>query len=232
MGKPTLQHHVVGEQEMGRVLAQLGALALAGGPVVAGEANGRVAEALQIVLDALLLISGERVHRIDQDGRQPVSLEQSGVLDGILEDGHEEALRPSGAGAGGDREVRGGRTEQVANRIALMQEGSLARRALFQHGGEASIQPEVAPGPAVLEGPIRLKEGRAGEEPVRFEGTAQLVPEPFVARPELRGEVLFVLLDDGLDDGDRVNRHGAPPGSDRADFRAEVPLMPTFQEKI
>ena len=71
-GQDQLQHHIVGEQDVGRVLDDLGLLGIVLLPGVGGEAHrlpaGRVAVAQELLQLAGLTV-GQRVHRIDHNRR-------------------------------------------------------------------------------------------------------------------------------------------------------------------
>lgn len=103
-----LQHHVVGEEDVGRVPAQRLALGLLGGAVIPGHPDVGVTGRIEVVPDAGLLVVGQGVHRVDEEGGEAAALEAGGVLDGVLDDRQEEALRLAGAGAGGDHQGGGG----------------------------------------------------------------------------------------------------------------------------
>lgn len=203
-----LQYHVVGEEDVGRVAPQRLTLGLLRQAVIAGHSHVGVAGLLQVLADARLLIVGQRVHRVDEEGGQPVALEAAGILDGVLDDGEQEALRLSGACARGDHE-RGGRgREQVGDGLALVEPGPLGAGAPLHDGGQPRIQPELPPRCALLEGAVGLEEGLLGEEEGPLERLLEVRAELGAPRAELGEEVAAVLSDDLIDDGDGVERHG------------------------
>ena len=112
VGRPhqqVLQHHVVGEQDVRRVPAQRLALRLARAPVVLRHRHHTPDPCpLEILLDADELVVGQRVHRVDQDRRQPRPAVARRVLQRVLDHRQQERLGLAGAGAGGDDHGAGG----------------------------------------------------------------------------------------------------------------------------
>ncbi len=100
-----LQHHVVREQDVRRVVAEALAVLLGSGTIVAGHLDVGVPGVGEVVADPRFLVVGQGVHRVDEDRREAVLLERRGVADGVLDDGNEEALRLARARAGRDHGV-------------------------------------------------------------------------------------------------------------------------------
>lgn len=92
--------------------------------------------------------------------------------------------------------------------LALVEVGRLRARALLHHPGQLRVETEVPPWGARLEGAVRLEEGLLGKELRPGEGLLERGAQLAVPGVELRQQVAAVLLDDLVDDGDGVQRHG------------------------
>ncbi len=92
----------------------------------------------------------------------------------------------------------------MRDRLALVEVGRLGAAALLEHVGELRVETEGVPSLAGLEGAVRLEEGLLGEEAGGVELALQGFAQLGIACPELRAQVALVLVDDLVDDGDRV----------------------------
>lgn len=101
----------------------------------------------------------------------------------------------------------------MGDRLALVEEGGAGPGALLQDGREPVVEPELAPGAALLEGPVRLEEGLLGEEALDREGPHQRGAEAVVACAELGEEVTLVLVDDAVDDREGMDGHDGAAAS-------------------
>ena len=115
-----LQHHVVGEKDVGRVLSEAPPLLVRRSPVVARDLHMGVSRLLQQLVDPFFLVVRQRVHRVDEQRGDAAALEAGRVLDGVLDNGQQEALGLAGAGSGRDGERPGLGAEQPADRVALV----------------------------------------------------------------------------------------------------------------
>jgi len=88
VGRPdqeVFEHHVVGEEDVGRTLAERSPVGVFRAAVVPSHPHVRVPRLGEIGRDPLLLVGGQGVHRVDQDRRQAAALEADAILDGVLQ---------------------------------------------------------------------------------------------------------------------------------------------------
>ena len=196
-----VEHLVVGDQDVRAGVPDLvpvhghprvGLLELLGRLVadVQAGANSGVPEAgvpgvVQVVVDAVGLVGGERVHRVQQDGLDalPAGLALAAA---VVEQRHEERLGLAGAGAGGHQ---GGLGRSVQGRQALPGGGLVAVRA------EAAWPPgEVLLPTVVLGGPEGRADAQVGAAEDAVVGVAQelfqCAPGAFVRQGVRRRQVL------------------------------------------
>ena len=186
-----------------------------------------VAGILQVITNALLLVVGQRIHRVHQQGCQARLGKTHRIFDGVLDHRKQEGLRFAGSGAGGDCQWPGVGPQQMADRFALMEIGGLRAAALLHHLCQARVETELSPGEATLERSVGLEEGLLCQEASFIEGCLQCLAQLGVAGLELRGEVAAVLPQDLLDDGDGVEGHASNPPAGLADNATSTILSRT-----
>ena len=203
-----LQHHVVGQQDVRRALAEPLAVGLGRAPVVFLHADrARQAGFFQVLLDAQLLVVGQGVHRVDEDGRQARLAELGGVLPGVLDDRQEKRLGLAAARAGGHDDGPRRRGEQFGDGLGLVQIGRLALGAVLHHLRQLGIQRQLPPRRTALEGPVGLVERLLGQEATGVEFGLQRRPQLRVLGAELRAQVVGVFVDDVVEGFDGVEAH-------------------------
>jgi hypothetical protein len=166
--------------------------------------------------DALLLVVRQRVHRVHEDGGEPVLLEAPRVLDSVLQGGQEETLRLARSGSRRHDEGRRVRGEQVVDGVRLVQERRLGVARLLHRPGERCVEPQLAPRLAVLEGAMRLEERVLREEERLRERRLERLPQLRVARAKLRAQVVRVFVGDPVDDADGMDGHACSARTTRS----------------
>ena len=103
-GQDQLQHHEVGEQDVGRVVGNLLAIGFTFLPGVSGHGKGLLVVwiTMQEFVQLFQLAVGQSVHRVDDDG--PGALLRVGLLgfEDAVDDGNKKRQRLARARAGGD----------------------------------------------------------------------------------------------------------------------------------
>ena len=102
-GQNQLQHHEVGQQDVGRVVGYLVALSLAFLARVARYGKGGLALwiTMQELVQLLQLAVGQGIHGVDDDGARALLRIDFLGFQNAVNDGHEERQRFAGAGSGG-----------------------------------------------------------------------------------------------------------------------------------
>jgi len=102
-GEHQLQHHVVGQQDVRRIIADLLAALFVLLPGVAGEGDGLLALAVavpQILLQLVELAVDQGVHRVDDDRPDAFLRRGLALAQHPVDDGHDVGQRLAGARAG------------------------------------------------------------------------------------------------------------------------------------
>ena len=102
-GQNQLEHHEVGEQDVGRIVGYLVALSLAFLARVARYGEGGLALwiTMQELVQFFQLAVGQRIHGVDDDGARAFLRVCRFGFQNAVNDGHEERQRFAGAGSGG-----------------------------------------------------------------------------------------------------------------------------------